>query len=224
MSGYGKLLLLGFAALLVLGLVLWRNAASDEAATAPAVGPVAPPSTTTTPHVEDAPATPVATPNRVTDVIGALAKHASSTPPPAIAADVPKPPEDEIKYRDDGVPIAVADLELLRKVTPASDAAVNECIRQHGGASLTGTVMTTFIVARKRNPSGTFAVEVEATGFEEDGTTIQDPALIECLHKTAFAIKFPASDSPVGTWARRRISILGGQLDENWIVKHGHIR
>jgi hypothetical protein len=144
---------------------------------------------------------------------------------PTIALEIPKPPEDEIKYREDGVPIAVADLDVLRDVAYQVDYPVLDCINAHGGKAVTGQVITTYTVVRKKDEkTGKYVTVVESTGFEEDGTTVTDPALIECFHKTASLMKFPPSDSPVSTWVRRRITVEAGRLGDNWVFQHGYIR
>ena len=144
---------------------------------------------------------------------------------PTIAVDVPKPAEDEIQYRPDGVPIAVADLDILRDTAATTDYQVLDCINQHGGKDVTGQVITTYLVARKKDEkTGKYTTVVESSGFEEDGTTITDPKLVECMHKTAHLMKFPPSDSPVAAWVRRRITVKEGRLGDNWVFQHGYIK
>jgi hypothetical protein len=143
---------------------------------------------------------------------------------PTIAVDVPKPPEDEVQYRPDGVPIAVADLDVLRDAASGVDYPVLDCVNKHGGKAVTGQVITTYLVSRKKEKDGKYTTVVEQSGFEEDGTTITDPALVECMHKTAFQMKFPASNSPVATWVRRRITVEAGRLGDNWVFQHGYIK
>jgi hypothetical protein len=153
------------------------------------------------------------------------ARPASSAKRPSIADAFAVPPEEEIPRRPDGKIIGITDIDGLREANAPTDALVRECIAKHGGAAVSGTLMTTYIVARKKAPSGTFKVEVETTGYEEDESTIRDPELIECVHKTALAQKFATNNnSPVATWARRKIDIKDGELTWNWVIKHGYIR
>jgi hypothetical protein len=143
---------------------------------------------------------------------------------PSIAVDVPRPADDEIQYRPDGVPIAVADLDSLREIAATTDDALRACVKEHGGEAARGQLIATYVLARKKDESGKYATVVESTGYEEDGTTFTDPNLIECMHKTSLIQKFPPSNSPVAVWVRRRVTFEAGRLDINWVFQHGYIR
>jgi hypothetical protein len=218
-SGSAKLLCAGFVLLLAGGIALMLGLRSDEPTKPAPVADEQPPPT----HDAAAPITP----DKRVEVADPKfpVVHRPATKPPSIALELPKPPEDEIKYREDGIPIAVADLDVLRDVAYQVDYPVLDCVNAHGGKAVTGQVITTYTVVRKKDEkTGKYGVVVENTGFEEDGTTITDPKLIECFHKTANQMKFPPSDSPVSTWVRRRITVNAGRLGDNWVFQHGYIR
>ena len=172
-----------------------------------------------------APPSPVADKSAVAtiDAVAAPRVVASRSTRPSIADSVAAPAEDDIPRRPDGGILGVADLDVLRAANTPTNELIRDCLAKHG-AGVSGTLMTTFVVARKRDKSGVIAVETETTGYEEDESTIRDPALIECIHKTAFAMKFPPNTSPVATWARRSVIVKDGALDDNWITVHGYIR
>jgi hypothetical protein len=220
-SRSGKLLIAGFAVLLVIGIALWQMAKTGEAtASVDRAAKPEPPTATATPE----PASkqePAAAP--AADAAPFKLPSKSTTPRPSIADKVAVPQEEEIPRRPDGKVIGVADLDVLRDANAPTDQLVRDCIAKHGGATVSGTLMTTFVVARKREPNGTFKVETETTGFEEDESTLRDPVLVECMHKTALAMKFPTNTSPLATWARREMTVKDGVLTQNWVIKHGYI-
>lgn len=131
---------------------------------------------------------------------------------------------DDLPRRPDGVLIGVVDRSTLNKAVIGTDAQLNDCIAKHGGKDIDGTLVTTFVVARVKDPSGVFKVAVESTGYEEEGSTIADPKLIECLHTSATAMQFPPSTSPVAVWAKRKLTIAHGDLAQNWVFQHGYIK
>ncbi len=216
----GKLVIAGFVLLLVVGLVLFKfvNAGSASPSVTgkrPTVTDTGEPTTAGTAGKDEAlgSAAPAA-----------MATSKSLTSKPSISEPFSFPAGEEIQYRADGVPIAVADLDVLREAAPATDPLVKDCIAKHGGKSVTGTLITTYVAARHREKDGTFSVHTESAGFEEEGSTLTDPELVDCLVKTANEMKYPKSGSPVATWARKRIVIENGVLGENWVLLHGYIR
>jgi hypothetical protein len=219
-SRSGKLLIAGFGVLLVVGVALWQMAKTGEATASGALPKPAPevagePAPT---KLEPAAAGGAAAP------APASAPARTTTPRPSIAANIPAPAEEEIPRRPDGKVIGVADLDVLREANAPTDDLVRACLAKFGDASVNGTLMTTFVVARKKDPNGGFKVEVETTGIEEDDSTIKEPAaLVECMHKTALAMKFPVNTSPLATWARREMTVKDGVLTLNWVIKHGYI-
>lgn len=218
----GKLLAVGAVGLLAAGLALLHATSEPEAsASAQRVADVTPaPEPGRGPAEREPPPSPKPAPTRA-----APARPAATTPAalPSLPAG-PAAPEDEIQYRPDGVPIAVADRPVLKKAAAGVDHLVRKCVAEHGGSTISGQLITTYTVARKRGPDGQFVVAVEDTGYDDDERTIEDPALIECLHETAYAMQFPPSTSPVATWAKRRIVIRRGIMVQNRVFQHGYFK
>ncbi|MEO8703797.1 MAG: hypothetical protein ABI867_27350 [Kofleriaceae bacterium] len=221
MSRSGKLLIAGFALLLVVVGALWKLSTTGDATASSAHAPAKP--------VPEA--SPEVAPIKAADRVAAAEPAATVRIPqgpaarPSIADKFAMPPDEEIPRRPDGKVIGVADIDVLREANSPTDELVRQCIAKFGDASISGTLMTTYVVARKKDPAGGFKVEVETTGIEEDESTIKEPAaLVECMHKTALAMKFPVNTSPLATWARREMTVKDGVLTFNWVIKHGYIR
>lgn len=219
----GKFLIVGFLLLLGSGIALLKFVHGDSSTRDARASKAGSETDESAPGVASSAGDTPAKPGTV--AVAGDSKPSMRTSAPSIAGSVPAPSgDDEIKYRPDGVPIAVADLDVLRAASPPTDPLVRECIAKHGGKAVTGTLITTYTVARKREKDGSFSVHTESTGYEEEGSTITDPELIDCLVKTANEMKWPKSNSPVATWARRRIVVENGVMGENWVLKHGYIR
>jgi hypothetical protein len=219
------LLLAGFAVVLAGSVVLLRFATRSDDATAGTGGGSAPQ------PAAPAPSEPAAvTPSAPADAWSQTVAIPQPSKPrsvglPEIASQVALPTDDEgIEYDARGKPIPVANLGQIRKATVPTDNMIRQCIIDSGVKGLTGKAVLTFTVAKKRDNNGQEVVETESTGFEEEGTTIDNAALLECMHKTAFKMKFPPSKSPVAVWARRRINVENNELNENWVFEFGRIR
>jgi hypothetical protein len=214
------LLIASAVALVVVILVLWRFSMTDEAASAPLAGKrtadevasPAPASPGGTPRAGDKPQAPVANPGKTTG-------ETSPRPTMAVAPNG----SDTTPRRPDGVPIGLADRGQMQTAIVGTDPQINACIAQHGGKAINGTLMTTFIVARVKDKSGASKVGVETTSYEEDGSTITDPKLIECLHTSAMAAVLPQADVGVAVAAKRKIVIKNGDLEANYVYQHSYL-
>ncbi len=221
-SSSGKLLVLGFVVVLAAGVALWRFVLTGEATAQVVVAPT--PSAASTPDALPATATPsvaVSPDARVQEpaVVPAPPRQPAIAEPIGAAGSE----EDQVEYVD-GKPVVVASIKVIRDATIATNGPLQDCIDKSGVKELTGKAMLTFIVARKREQTGEFSVAVEDTGFEEEGTTIQQPELLECMHRTALAMKFPPNKSPVAVWAKRRIEVENGVLQVNYVSEWKRVR
>jgi hypothetical protein len=216
----GKLLIASAVALVVAAIVLWRFTMTDEAASAPRAGSagkrsaddVAPAAPTIGPSAPRAGDKPVANPGKTT---GDTSPRPTMTVSPNTTDTTPR--------RPDGVPIGLADRGQMQTAIVGTDPQINACIAQHGGKAINGTLMTTFIVARVKDKNGASRVGVETTGYEEDGSTITDPKLIECLHTSAMAAVLPQADVGVAVAAKRKIVIKNGDLEANYVYQHSYL-
>ena len=197
-SRSGKWLALGFVVVLAGSVALWRVATRDEPGASVVHGPVDLP----------APSAP-----------SAVATTRARRSAPAIVASAVVPPDQTgIEFDASGLPIPVASLATLRTAAAATDDLARDCITK-SGTRASGKVTVAFVVAGK---SG--IVATTSSGSEDEGSTIDNEALVECLHKTAFAMKFPPSKSPIAVWGRRRFVIENGVLAEGLVVEFGRIR
>lgn len=112
----------------------------------------------------------------------------------------------------------VANKTLLREQVEAVAPLVDACVANATGKK-DGTAAMHFIVA----PKGNEAV-IELTAVDEDGTTIQNEAMLECLHKTALQMKFtPAPDSDAVV-AKREVVVENGKVTVNRLVDFSYLR
>lgn len=219
-SGTTKLLTLGFAGVLAMGMaLLWFT--RDTAAT-PTVAPppVKPPVAERAPTGLPTPSNP--SPDKTVEI----PKPADGVHPVvAVAPSLVTPTRtapDEPMVGSNGRLIGVVSRSILQASLVPTHELVVECIHK-SGLKPTGEAIMTFTVAKTRDKGGE-RIEVETTGFEEEGTTITNPELIECLHKTALAMKFPPSPSSTAVWAKRKIVLENGVLNANYVFEHGYIR
>ncbi len=193
MSAKAKLLAIGFVGLFVLAALLWHF--TQRAMTAPSVD---------APHV--ATERPVVSATVPVD----------APPPLPLPADA-TPPNPLLPMRSNGPTIPVASLTAIRTANAGTDELVRACIAA-SNSKPTGKVVLTFLVVQKHDAGGDRVV-VESSGFEEQGATLTDPALIDCLHKTAFAMKLAPSAGDHAVFAKRRVVIDHGVLAENWVFE-----
>lgn len=218
-SGTTKLLTLGFAGVLAMGVaLLWFT--RDTAATPTVALPVKQPVAERAPAGQPAPSSP--SPDGTVEI----PKPADGVRPVVAAAPTLVTPTrtapDEPMVGSNGRLIGVVSRSILQESLVPTHDLVIECIRK-SGLKPTGEAIMTFTVAKNRDKGGE-RIEVETTGVEEEGTTITNPELIECLHKTALAMKFPPNPSSTAVWAKRKIVLENGVLNANYVFEHGYIR
>jgi hypothetical protein len=223
-AGGTKLLVVGFVLVAGLGVALLRLVASDTASAggqksshepAPNQAPApAPTASKDTARSADKPA-PIAA--------GGESKSAASAPAaPTIGALLPGNEEVVERDPDTGKQIFVVKLKELREANAVTTPLISDCIAASGFTG-SGTAVLGMVVAKKKDKDGE-RVAVDTTSVEEDGTTITDAKLLECMNASAQAIKLPTTKSNINVWARRRIVIEDGKLQSNWIKEWGRIR
>jgi len=214
-----RLLALGFAAVLALGVALWWfTRGTLEAPTVPRV-PEQPIVAADQPPVPSEPPPsprdePIANPRPTTTAVR------PSVPVPSMPVAPMVVPEGGSGSATRPQP--VAQLTVIREATVPTDDLIRACIKQSGGKP-SGRAILTFIVAKKHDATGD-KIEVETTAVEEEGTTITNPELLECMHKTAYAMKFPIGEGSRAVFAKRRVTMDNGILSENWVYEWGQIR
>jgi len=211
----GTALIAGGAALLVLIVVLWRMTRVPTDAAATSRIPTA--SESPTAASEDHPTTiaskPTPTPATARGRSGSV--QIPTSPTPSTPSSEAPPPSVEPAAEKKHVPIA--SLPVLREAVATLDGAVADCVRRFG-QGVTGVANLSFIAAPNKN-----RVEIESTGVIEDGTTITNQDLLECMHKTALALKFPFQPDTQAVFARRTARLDNGKLAEQHIVNFSYI-
>lgn len=110
----------------------------------------------------------------------------------------------------------------LRAQNAAVEPLVRECVAKAAasGQRPTGTALLTYVVAKHGS-----RYEIEDTSFDSDETTIDQGPLLDCLHKTAKAMKFEGlprrSQALVVT---RRVKLEGGAITEYKHVGFSYLR
>jgi len=224
-SGSAKLLVAGAVVLAGLAIVLLKfldgPATASPVVRAPAPEPVA---------KDDAPKAEVATTVHTTHVTPKPETHAAPGPaperpsmaPPVLAPTAPA--EDPVVYDERGLALTVIDKPKLATALVSVDEKLRECIVNTGFTRGSGEAILRFIVAKHKDEKGARIV-TESSSYEEEGTTIKDEKLLECMHKTAFDIKYPpAPDVGIPIWAKRKVVIENGMLRANVLVNLGRIR
>ena len=210
----------GFAVVLAGSLVLWRTAIRDDvsAGVSRRSEPVAPraespraPETAANPSVEPPPGS----------AGSAASPRAPAASPRPMIASAGGGPAEEVELDAKGNPIPVATLPTLRRVAATTDDLARACLAKFG-TTASGKVTVSYVVARKVE-AGESIIATESSNAEDDGTTIDNPELVECLHKTAFAMKFPPAKSSLAVVAKRRFVIEKGVLAESLVLQFSRI-
>jgi hypothetical protein len=211
------LMVAGTAAVLVALVVLWRSIRSDTAAPAlpmqsqeRAAQPTPPATTPSSP-------TAARTPNRAP----ASGVSAGPRPVPAMPAPAPTAPDTQAPPRDNNQGLEFGGKQLHAQ-TKAVEPLVRECVEKAAitGVRPTGSAMLTYIVAKRGD---TF--KIEDTGIDNEKTTLDNEALLECLHQTAKAMKFEGL--PRGAqeiYAARRVTLENGKITEYRHVTFSYLR
>ena len=208
-------LIAGSVALVVLVIVLWRmtrvspdpNAArmpTAAAPTEPAESSLASPATPT----------PATARGRSGAVQLPPAPAPTGTPPPATPSDSPALPgaADSDKKK---VPLATK--AVLREHVATLDAAVTECVRRYG-QGVSGTANLQFTLAPIKGKA-----VVESTGVIEEGTTVTNADLLDCMHKTALPLQFPFVPDSIAVYARRVVRIDNGKMVDQHLVNFSYV-
>jgi hypothetical protein len=212
------LMFAGTAGVLVALFLLWQSIRSDGPPPAPAQTTASEP---TAAPITPAPSTPGPTAARVPKPPpspGSTGTGPSPTLPstsPASPTAEQAPPLDPTKNLHFGG-------TQLRAQTKAVEPLVRECVEKAAiaGARPSGTAMLTYHVAKRGD-----ALEVEATGIDNEKTTIENEALLECLHQTAKAMKFvglPRDAQEI--YAARRVTLENGKVTEYKHVTFSYLR
>lgn len=212
----------GGAALLGALVVLWQSTQSDAE--------VAEPTTARAPssahEAAPVPSPPPSAPAARTGKIGSGSVYMPVRPSRNTAGPAPTlAPEPEVAAPDD--PMSNTDNlhyggTQLRAQHAAVEPLVRDCIAKAvaAGDKPTGTAILTYVVAKHGDK-----YEIEDTSYDSDGTTLESPSLLECLHQTAKAMKFVGlprrSHALVVT---RRVKVEAGVLTEYKHVTFSYLR
>jgi hypothetical protein len=212
----GSALIAGGVALLVLIVVLWRATRVPADAAATSRAPVAESPILAEDHRETLASKPTPTPATARPRSGTVEIPKTLPGPPTTATDSP-PPALDPPAQAEKKHVPIASLPVLREAVATLDGAVADCVRRFG-AGVTGVANLSFIAAPNKN-----RVDIESTGVIEDGTTITNQDLLECMHKTALALKFPFQADTQAVFARRMARLDNGKLAEQHIVNFSYI-
>jgi hypothetical protein len=112
----------------------------------------------------------------------------------------------------------VVNKTILREQVEAIAPLVDACVASATG-KLDGTAAMSFIVA----PKGNEAV-IEMTAVDYDGSTIQNEALLDCLHKTALQMRFAPTPDSDAVVAKREVVVENGKVTTNRLVDFSYLR
>lgn len=213
-------MVLGGATLLVL-LVLLKNSigSSADAPSHPITSDDA--ERTTTPDAAPTAAAGAARrSSRIASASSSTSKSTSTTserPRWSEAIAAAKPPSEPVPAK--GKSLAIADKPTLREQVYLVKPLVEECVAKATGKK-DGTVMFYFVVA----PTAKQTAIVESTGVDEDATSVDNAALVECIHKTGLAMKFDYNPNTYSVIATRKVTIENGQVTYDDLVNFSYIR
>lgn len=183
---------------------------------------IAPRSETATAQEEEA-STPSASPTRPRDGTIKLPTPMPERPSAGDSATTESPGAGPAPVLDpvSGKPPPIASKSVLRDQVNATEGLVVDCVQRasRSGAKPTGKAMLTFIVAAKDNKA-----VIETTGFDHDETTLEDTQLVECMHKTALAMKFENVPGADAVMARHHVELENGKLVANKLVEFSYLR
>jgi hypothetical protein len=174
--------------LLFVLFLLWRSTRSDalpmESATPQPSAPVA--------ATEPPPAAPAAPPPRPAARVGKVGGTATASPSRGASGPAPAlTPAPQIAEAPKREPSNSDNLHFggaqLRAQTAAVEPLVRECVEKAvtSGLRPSGKAVMTYVVEKQGEK-----YVVEDTGFDSEETTLQNQGLVECLHRTARAMKF----------------------------------
>lgn len=117
----------------------------------------------------------------------------------------------------------IANKALLRQKVAALGAQVADCAKQadDSGYRANGTAVLTFLVTPDKKKQD---VEIEQTGIEYDGTTIDNQPLLDCLKDTSKAMTFKYVPDTDGVLGLRRVKLADGKVVENAFMYFHYVR
>ena len=214
----GPVVLAIAGALVLAGLLAMRcTLAEVEApvAAAPQPGPAKVPSAPSAP-VATAAAVPTmpAVPAPHTYTVTAPARTSAEAAPALLSIPTAYPPGRTIKW-------PIADKGVLRQQTAAVEQQLLACANQAAstGYVANGTAVLSFEVVPKDGK-----VVVEATGADDDKTTIDNAALVQCLADTAKSMQFAFVPDRQPIYALRQVKFTQGKLVQNLFLDFHYIR
>ena len=128
--------------------------------------------------------------------------------------------DEPIPVDDRGIPMVSVTKPEVAEANAVIEPLVRDCITQSGFTG-SGTAVLRFTIARQREKETT--TSVQDTSVDEEGTTLHEDKLVECLHKTALQMSFPKSQTGGALWATRMVVIENGQLKEHSLIDIGRI-
>jgi len=210
------LVIVGSLAVLAALVIMLRSITS----TAPLAPVTVAPPPKASPGATTAPApTPTPRPGMVTPVPQARPRSEDRPPAlpsiggdmaPTLGSDAPPGTKLNTKNLHFGLP-------QLREKIAANAPHVTACL---GGSKPTGEATLTFIVAQKAGK-----IIVEQTDVDRDKTTLQDEALLECLHKTAQKIQLDGLPREAeAIIVTRVLTLQDGAITEDKPTKFSYLR
>jgi hypothetical protein len=110
----------------------------------------------------------------------------------------------------------------LRAQNAAVEPKVRECVDKAvaAGQKPSGTAVLTYVVAKKGDK-----YEVEDTSYDSDETTLTNPGLVECLHRTAKEMSFVGLPRRAHALVvTRRVKLEAGAVTEYKHVGFSYLR
>lgn len=208
-------LVVGSAVLLALAIGLVQLTRSVRDAPAPPAPPA--PATAVAAAVPSAPA-PVPVPARTSAarerpaVPSAPSHSASPTRQPELAITPRLGLSRELKRDANGHLVPIITMKELRAQVDRTDPLMKACLARSGQRP-TGKATLGFTVAPMNGQ-----LAIESTGVLDDDTLAAYPELLECMHRSAYALVVDGKPIPeLGTpiYVRRHVRVENGELVEN---------
>jgi hypothetical protein len=210
-------------ALLVALFLLWRSTRGEAQ---PAGEPIeAPPAEIASEQVAPVPGPtgptprPAARVGKVGSTPSAPASRGASGPAPALTAAPDQAESDDPMSNTENLHFGGTQ---LRAQNAAVEPKVRECVDKvvAAGGKPTGTAVLTYVVAKKGD-----TYEVEDTSYDSDETTLTNPGLVECLHRTAKEMSFVGLPRRAHALVvTRRVKLEAGAVTEYKHVGFSYLR
>lgn len=211
----------GSAALAIAGVLLLAGMVALRCSIASTDETPAPPPPRTAASGAPAESAPLpSTPAPAAPATPASPAPAPSGPAAAVAPNAPELPAAAQAFVPGEKHPPIANNHLLREQIAAVRPQVEAC-GTAAGAKANGTAVLTYMVMPDRKKQ---TVNIEQTGVEYDGTTIDDQPLLDCLKDTAKDMTFKYVPDTDGVFAFRRVKFDNGKLVENAYVNFHYVR